>query len=638
MRTTFGGINSDIPPGRTASGTADTALNVVLEQGILAKRMGFGVYEDAVASTSSVLNMTVVTFADGDAYVVVKLADKSLYYRKLTGTPDTVFTAITGGWTHNATDAGFFFFWKNFLHYSDRAGVSRWDPDKNSAAAVKAGVPRPSVTLTVASNTAGPPWYKRGLYKATYTYKNSVTEEEGVAAVLSAELLVGSGVDANTYVQPSNWATVQATADKTGYDAGLTDCVFYCTNGSGINLIRAYREHQQLVSRTAGFNLWRADSQHNPSDVFANAGGEPNGAQVGCMTARNQAIYGNVWVSAALVPGRLDFSVPGLPCSVPSLLNLSAVAGELDYYEPSPFRGQNPNAIAGNIVAMGYGGGRAFCFTPSKTYSLLDGGYITPILIDQGHGADGEKAVTGTKDSLHVINGASWNRVYGGVQDIARNRFATTLNTVPATYRSLTVMGYYSHKNQVWAAVTKAGGTVPKRILVLDLDQDALTMFDHANLQTAESITCMVECAYSGASPTMLIGTSRGAIYQYPAAVATDADYTGSATGYSAQWRGYFAQERIFADQQIKGVAVHCGENCATNVTIGLRPMKESGAGETVTQQPFTLTKTSKVEEIGFDFTRVDGSFFQIDISSASAVTSQWKIRDLALRLKRTDK
>jgi hypothetical protein len=626
LRTPFGGINSDIPPGRTPSGTADTALNVVMENGVLQKRLGFSQFEDNVAGGSAVKNIAVATFDDGDTYVAAKLATGAIYERKSSA---NAFTLITAAWTHNAADPGWWFFWRNFLHYGDRAGVSRWDPDRNSGVFKKAGILRPATTLTVGATGSGA--WKNGTYKATYSYRNSVTEEESLVAVLSAGQACNAV--AGTILTLGNWDAIQALTERNTYD-NVDQAVFYCTNGNGLNRTHAYKELTMTVV-TDITQLSRTDAQHNPAHVYTNAGGEPPGSQIGCLTARNQAIYGLVWVSAALVPGEIRFSKVGFPCMIPTKIDVSVDSGVIEYYDPLPYEGKTVSGFGGNLVAMSYGGGRAFAFTPSKTYAIEEGN-VYPVLIDNGRGCDGALAAIGTKDAVYAINGRSLNRVYGGVQDMALNRFGATLETVPAAYRSLTVMGYYSYKRQLWAAVTKAGATVPQRILVLDLVQDALTMFDIAGLAAGEYITCMTEYAYSGATPTMLIGTSAGRILQYPSATVGDVNVSGTTVHYAAQWRGYYGQERIFADQRLEGLTVHAGASCAANVTVGLRCMKESGAGETVTASTATLSKSSKQELSLMDFDRVDGSFFQVDINSANTVQSQWKINDLTVRLART--
>lgn len=629
LRTTFGGVNTDLPPGRTVSGTADVGLNVVVERGILQKRYGFDQFQaNVTGSADAIKNLFVATFAGGDTYVIAKAGGK-LWHRK---TNANSFTEITGGYTHHATDPGWGFMWKDYFHYCDRSGMTRWNPDKYTSVAKKAGVPQPGTALVCSTTSAAPPWYKSGSYKATYGYKNSETEEEGVVAVLSNGVTCDSSGTILT-VDSTTWDAVQASSERDTY-ANVDQAQFYTTNGAG-DLRRAYKEILITVV-TNITQLAKPDVQKSLNDFYRNDGGEPPFAAVGCFTGNQQAIYGNIYESATLVPGRLAFSKVGFPCMVPKKVDISVDAGKIDYYEPFPWEGKNNNAIAGQTLNIAYGGGQCYLFTPTHTYRLPDGGYVTPVLIDPVHGADGTMAMCGTRDSVHAINNGTWNRLYGGIKDVAQDRFATLLAQTPAAYRSLTVMAYRSDANQVWAAVTKSTGTAPTRILVLDIDQDAMTYFDLAGLAAGESITAMCEYAYSGAVPTMLVGTSAGRILQYTSASTGDDNAAGTATHFATQWRGYYAQERIFADQKISRLDVHCGDNCAANVQIGIRPMKASGGGETVTQQTATLSKSNKVEPVAMDLTRTTGCFFQVEFSTTSAVTSRWTIHDLCVRVQRT--
>ncbi|HUU82951.1 MAG TPA: hypothetical protein VM243_05540, partial [Phycisphaerae bacterium] len=147
IRGQFGGLNTDLPFGKVPSGTAREALNVTVRNGQLQKRFGFSEYEDAINSTSPILNVFCVTFADGDVYLVAKLNVSSvgkLYTTQIYNATTKAATDIswseidiaTSVITLSATEPGWGFLWRDRFHYFDGStyGV-RWNPDVNTAKA-----------------------------------------------------------------------------------------------------------------------------------------------------------------------------------------------------------------------------------------------------------------------------------------------------------------------------------------------------------------------------------------------------------------------------------------------------------------------------------------------------------------------
>lgn len=621
-RQPFKGINTDVHPSRLVSGQADIALNVVIEDGTLSKRAGFASFVTAVNSTVGILNMHVARFADGDTYVVVKGNDGILYHKKSTA---STFTAITTGWTHNSSDRGWFFEWADRLHYFDRAGGSRWNPDVNSGTAYKAGMPAPATGGTATTTNGG---LKRGAYHFFYTWINTTTTEEGELSPASGWYLLQPGANGGMYTTCATLPT----------DYEVNSVAWYCSPGNteawqGPAIpweVLSYKAFKELTGSTNHTTLIRADQGLSERDRWTNAGGEPPGCQIGLFTG-TRAVYGRIYVSAAIVPDKVVYSIPRFPTSVPKkVYRVTALSmGTLTNYDyrdlyPYPWVGEMYGGISGGAVAMAYGAGVMAAFGQTETYvlSTYDDGRIGAVPLSATKGCVSSSACIGTPDGVHAIGLNCWQRVTGkSIQDIADGRFSTTLAEIPVAYQSLTVMGFYAARNQVWAAVVKTGGTVAQRILIYDVETKDLVAFDPACLAAGEGITAMVEYAYTGAAPTMLIGTSAGRILQYPVG-SVDV-----ATGYACQWRGYFGTEQAGADQTLATFVIHTGGNCASNVTLGLRAMNNTGA--TITQETLALAVDNGVDRIAADdFARFRGQVFQVEFASTAAVTTQWSIKD----------
>lgn len=644
LQTRFRGLNTDISPSRLASGTATVATNVTVRGGKLQKRGGFGVFEDDVnGSAGAVKNLAVAHFADGDVYVVAKVGT-ALLQRK---TNAASFSAITGGQTHNASDRGWFFMWADRLHYFDRVGGTRWNPDANSGTAFKAGLCKPSTAP--APTTAGG-GEKDGSYHVHWCLRNSTTHEEGILSGTHTPA-VECAVDQDTDISGiaiSNWATLKALHTDYEWDQAH----FYTTLGNTEHISRggdgeecfSYVVFDDAIvgtgSGTAGLN--KADHVRD-KDAFGNAGGEPPGAAIGCYTG-NRAVYGKVYNSTpSLIPGRIMFSLPEYPTMVPQEETYS-IGGDSKTFVPRPWEGVYRAGVEGGMTAMAYGGGIVALFGSTQAWALTatPDQRLYPVLQHASKGAVGDGAVVGTPFGVFAIGYRSLLLMSRqGVVDLAENRFETTMAEIPAAYQSIASMGYYGWRNQVWAAVAQSGETLAQRILVWDLsaadegDPGALTIFEPAGLDADEGITCMCELAYDGASPTMLVGTSKGRILQYPTGSA-DVNTSSQSVNYAATWKGWFGQERVGHDQKVEALDIHCGANVASNVTLSLGAYR-SGT-ETVTAGTYTLGKSSHREEVGIgnlDYTT--GNLFSVQFASTDSVSEQWSIDDLSLRIERDE-
>uniref|UniRef100_A0A6H1ZH75 Uncharacterized protein n=1 Tax=viral metagenome TaxID=1070528 RepID=A0A6H1ZH75_9ZZZZ len=276
-------------------------MNVVVEDGELAKREGFSEYEDAVNSTTSILNMTVAKFASGRVDVVVKLADGVLYQRQVHPSAETSFTAITGGQTHSGSDRGWFYLWSDRLFHFDSVGGTQWNPSVNSGVAYKAGLPRPTTGPTIAAAAGGE---KDGRYHVHVSYRDNRTKAEGVVsgAQTGASMPLECRVDGDTGgIAVSNWSTIRAADSAYEWD----EAQFWSTLGSTEYIERGPVECFSFVgyldavianSQVAMAGLNKADHVLATKRRFTNAGGEPPGATIGCFTG-TRAIYGGIYGS-----------------------------------------------------------------------------------------------------------------------------------------------------------------------------------------------------------------------------------------------------------------------------------------------------------------------------------------------------
>jgi len=643
IRAQFGGLNTDLFPTRLPSGTADVCTNVDLQNGELAKRAGFSMFEDDVkGDATGVLNLYVAQFGDGDVYVVAKVANGTqntqLYYRKVTATAASAFSAISSGATHNSADPGWFFTWRDRMHYFDRGGGSRWNPDVNSGTAYKAGIGRPTVGLLA---TAAADGEKDGQYRYVFTRQNSVTGEESQAtepnaAAIECRIATDTGGIAITDgTGAGKWDTEKAAGSEYEWDTAA----LYCSTGNTeIITMGAVSEEcfphryyidSTLAKTTAGSpGMNKADHVHTTDGMLTNAGGEPPAAAIGCVLPTQQAVYGNIYVSATLVAGKLMYSLSGFPTMVPQRVTYTQ-GGDSQSFMPRPWEGVCNAAIEGPMTCMAATGPRAFLFTPTATYMFIraSDGRPFPVPVHAGKGTASALGAVGTPHGVFALGYRSLLRLReGGARDIAEGQWQTLLEDIPAAYTNVVAAGYYSYRNEVWFAVVKSGGTVAKRILVLSIDDGRLSVYEPAGLATAEGITCLRELAYTGAEPTMLLGTNTGRILQYPSTTARDEKLDGTYGDYACQWRGYVGQEGSIRERRLLRMLVRSESNVTGRIRIGFRTMRTSD--ETVTQREYTLTKDKALERIAVDPVVVQGHFWQIDITSGAANTGQWKLRE----------
>jgi len=329
--------------------------------------------------------------------------------------------------------------------------------------------------------------------------------------------------------------------------------------------------------------------------------------------------------------GKIKFSIPGFPCMVPDRVTYST-GGDRKIFEPQPWVGESVVPGSGEIVAAAYGAGVAALFMPTSAYAARPSG-DGRLQLQEVHASKGchcQGAAVGTAYGVHAMGDCSWLVLNSQTQDIAENVISSTLSDIPAARRNLTRLAAYSHANQVWASVCGpvSGSTTPpaaRRIIVWDEPTQGFWYWDLACFTGSEGVTALCELAYPGTTPTMLACTNAGRILKY-GGVDTD-----DGTSFAAQWRGYFGQERIAADQRVSAMKVHTGTNVASNVYAKLRSLQTGD--EDVPQDSCMLTKDNGLEGIKGAFEQINGHLFQVEFSSTAACTSQWVIHDLVMEL-----
>lgn len=391
-----------------------------------------------------------------------------------------------------------------------------------------------------------------------------------------------------------------------------------------------------------GLALYKPDHVIAKESLWDNAGGEPPGAQIGCFDGL-QAVYGLVWdygvvstnpsLTKAVRPGKLMFSLPGQPTMVPQEYQYDIGLQDSYTFPPRPWRGEFVGGVLGRMTAMATGGGLTAVFCTNSTSQLLRSGdgRVRPRVIHPSKGVQGDGAACGTVRGVHGVGPRTWLRLSAGsvAQDIAEKRFAATLEDIPIAQGAKIVTAYYGYRDQVWAAVPKAGATVAQRILVWDEGTASLVIFEPACLDTDEGITAMVEYAVAGAEPVMLVGTSAGRILKYPDGT------TDAGTGYAAQWRGYWGSENIHRHQTVEMLEVHTGGYCASNVTWTYKPLRTASGDGTARTGVFQAHDNNRMVSLKTTLDKIEGRVFQLQFSSEATSTDPWEIRQVVWKFKR---
>jgi len=276
-------------------------------------------------------------------------------------------------------------------------------------------------------------------------------------------------------------------------------------------------------------------------------------------------------------------------------------------FDPRPYRGQITSDMDSQPVACCYGGGVAAIFTNASTYltQLDERGRIKPVKIHHGIGAQNDGACVGTTSAVHHIQNSTWGVIgRGSWKDLSRREFEGAVAELSA--KGTVTMGYYSHREQVWAA---AGDTV----LVWDPNSGLNGAMVKWTIAGA-TITAMCEVSGDG-TPTMRLGCSDGAIYEWPTANAYDVHESSSAD-FAASWVGYVGQETFTRVSRLDTHRVFTRSGCSGNMTIGTRAMRSPD--NPPSQETFTPVGDNTLTEIKTGTGRTNALFWQIEFSSAA--------------------
>ena len=678
IKAEFRGLNTDLYGNATPSGTCLSTLNTVIDgNSTLSGRKGFNVWDNNTGTKGEILNMTVCEFASGVTYVVTKRTDGKLYHWQAYPTAASSWTEIQNKFTsnlHSTTNRGFFYFWADRLYYFDSIGGTKWDGTSASSSGggvYKAGIESSvSCVFTQASGGA-----MEGHYHVTSSKYNTRTGEESTFSELqyntAEHLLETRASEGDGGLILTNWASVRTNTEdaKFEYDAirlwrtlGNTEWMGFADAGAGVEMFSyvLYEESIIFASQAALSppSFFLADEMIVRNRQPTNRGGVPPGALHGCFNG-SQAIYLHVYPkskdnilyadSKSVFPEMMMYSIAGFPASVPQIREYhigGAAVLDLKYFDPHPWTGVVPNGVSGKVTGCGYLGSTFFIFTATQTYVARPSGdgQMRPILMDQAHGALGVQAIVQTPRSVHALGKESWLRISAqGYTDIARFQFTTTLDEItdPTGGAAMpTVGGYYSHRDEVWFAVAKTGGTAAQaqRILIYDdAKRQLVSVFDPANLSTA-GIVAMVELCTPAQTPIMLVALDTGVILSYPGSQYTDAVTGGDNLPYACHWQGLYGQENRAYDQKLARLDVHMQENVTDGITLGVSGHRSAARVDTDAEVAKLIPKSKEnfVDRTVVDFgNAIDGNVYEVKFSTTTAQGAQWKVGDMIIDIDR---
>ena len=378
----------------------------------------------------------------------------------------------------------------------------------------------------------------------------------------------------------------------------------------------------------------------------ANAAGNDGTGTVSAPVAETYLASGTDGREGNVLYSKREFPtmVPQVKTYTYSVKRDETTATEVESLWPRPFVGDMGVAAAGKITEAASVGGHVFLFTATQTWTCYTRGDGTMFAVKakDSYGCVNKGAACETGDSVHALGTRCWTVNTGqSWQNIAQDRFTAVLEEIPAGYQTAARMAYHGYRDQVWCAVVKTGATVAQRILVWDRRVNGLFAFEPANLEADESITCMVELAHAGATPTMLVGTNKGRIYQYPSGSADDrsgTDYT-----YAASWQGIFAAEGAAYPMRLSRPVVHLGDNCNGRLVVKWRARRtadDAPTGESSWSSGITADRDNAFLSIATAGNQVNARMYEFSFSSAAEAAgttpARWQVHDLALVTERT--
>jgi|GEM_PF-3344136 len=676
IKCQFRGLNTDLYGNSTPSGTCLSSLNTVIDgNSTLSGRKGFDVWDNNTGSLGEILNMCKVEFASGVTYIVTKRADGKLYHWQVYPTAAQAWTLIKNKHAsnlHSTSNRGFFYFWADRLYYFDSVGGTKWDGTSASSTGTgvyKAGI-ESSVACTMSAASGGA---MEGYYHITSSKVNTRTGEESTFTELQSGGTETRASAGDGGLLLTNWSGGGTTKIKDNtndvkfeFDAvrfwrtmGNTELMGFADSGDGVETFSylLYEEMLVFASQVAAPTFYRSDDTVSRNRMPTNRGGVPPGALHGCFNG-SQAIYLHVYPksrdnillkdSRTVFPELMMWSIPGFPASVPQVqeYDLGGSAADAKFFYPRPWTGVTETGISGEITGCASLGGAFFIFTATQTYIARPNGdgQMSPQLLDPAHGALGVSAVVQTPRSIHALGKKSWLRIGGGsYADIARFQFSSTIDDItdPAGGADMpTVGGYYAHRDEVWFAVAKSGGTAAKaqRILIYDdTKRELVATFDPGNLSGA-GIVAMCELTTPTQNPIMLLALDDGRILSWPGSTYTDLVTGGDAQSYACSWQGIFGQEQRAYDQKLGRIDVHMKDNVPDGITLGAAGHRSASriGLDSLSEKVIPKSKENKTDRAGVCFDPyLNGNIFEVKFSSTTAQGAQWGVGDVVMDIDR---
>ena len=478
----FGGLNTEAPVNKTASGTARVARNVRITDGALEGRPGFASFDANAGDLSPIISAAVFPLATGDIYLAVKRNETStagIDYARVYNATSRVDVAIS--WTdmvdawsgHVVTERGWWFVHKDRLYHDDHVGMSKWHPTTtNKPAAIGAETAIQRAWKGGIGSSIGPILLAavggamHGHYFAGAVKKNSVTRELSCIQDLqgtSASVDQAAGNGGLTVTNSGSTDAIQATAADNMYEWDSVQLVR--SMGNTENAFGADSPSFRLRFDTSFARGTVADASMSISDAtlgtrlrHTNAGGTPVPAQHGAYNGA-RAVYGGCFYDSALVPGQIAFSLQGFPCMVPGDQTYTAGGVSLTW-AAEPYNGFVNAGVSGRTQAIRPVGNRFVVWTDAESFWLVPlphNGTLYPRASGVVGGCVADECAVASPYAAYALGSESMTVADGrGVRNVATSQFTPTLTDIPAAYRHYACGAYCSDRKEVWWAVARA--------------------------------------------------------------------------------------------------------------------------------------------------------------------------------------
>ena len=480
----FGGLNTELAVNKLRSGTGRVSRNTTLTAGVLSGRAGFAEFDANAGSLHACLSAAVFPNASGDIYLMVKRnetatagIDYALIYNATTrANVAASWTDMADQWSgHVVTERGWWFTHKDRLHHCDHAGMSKWHvtpnykPDATTAGSFTNGTParawkggiRCDIGPVLAAAETGA---KHGHYFMGAVKRNSTTGELSCIQDLQATSCEVDQAASKGSISISN-AGIAAAGGLQLYTNDLAyewdEIQIVSSTGGNENAFGADSWTQQMYvdvcidrgDASAGSKI--SDATLRTRNRHTNSGGAAIPAQHGAYNGA-RAVYGGCYLSTALVPGQIAFSLQGFPCMVPGDQTYTAGGVSLTW-AAEPYNGFINAGVSGRCQAIRPVGNRFVVFTDATSFWLspLPNGSLYPTATGVAGGCCADECAVATPSGAYSLGAEVMMWAAAGVRNVAQDQFTPTLKAVPAAYRHQCCGAFYSPRREVWWAVPR---------------------------------------------------------------------------------------------------------------------------------------------------------------------------------------